>query len=48
VVDTEPEPVKKWHQKILEGLKNLLGKWWKKKNVKNKIYNNVCCYTIYR
>jgi len=26
VVDTEPEPVKKWYQKIWEKLKNLLGK----------------------
>jgi CRISPR/Cas system-associated protein Cas7 (RAMP superfamily) len=26
VVDTEPEPVKKWYQKLWEKLKNLLGK----------------------
>ena len=26
VVDTEPEPVKKWYQKLWEKLKSLLGK----------------------
>ena len=26
VVDAEPEPVKKWYQKLWERLKNLLGK----------------------
>ena len=26
VLDTEPEPVKKWYQKLWERLKNLLGK----------------------
>ena len=26
VIDTEPEPVKKWYQKLWEKLKSLLGK----------------------
>ena len=26
VIDTEPEPVKKWYQKLWERLKSLLGK----------------------